>query len=109
MLEATTYFISLALFGFVIFGTVQVRDEMLLLICIPPMFVALVVGFIMLIYMGETFGVPVAIGSLVVPLPLAWLLGRRYTVRDLLIVIYLAWALGMVFALVAFNFPDAGS
>jgi hypothetical protein len=107
MLEGTTYFLSLAMFAFVIFGTVYVRHETLILACIPPMFVALVVGFIMWIYAFETFGLPMALAALAVPFPAAWFLGRRYSVRDLLIVIYLAWALGMVCALMAFSFPDA--
>ncbi len=107
MLEGATYFVTLAMFAFVIFGTVYVRHETLILVCIPPMFVALVVGFTMWIYAFETFGLPMALAALVVPFPLAWRLGRRYSVRDLLIVIYLAWALGMVCALVAFSFPDS--
>jgi hypothetical protein len=107
MLEGTTYFLSLTMFAFVVFGTVYVRHETLILACIPPMFVALIVGFIMWIYAYETFGLPMALASLAVPFPVAWRLGRRYSVRDLLIAIYLAWALGMVCALVAFSFPDA--
>jgi hypothetical protein len=108
MLEGVTYFFSIAMFAFVISGTVYVRDETLILVCIPPMFVALVVGFVMWIYAMETFGLPMALAALAAPLPAAWFLGRRYTLRDLLIVIYLAWALGMVAALIAFRFPDAG-
>jgi uncharacterized PurR-regulated membrane protein YhhQ (DUF165 family) len=107
MLEGATYFVTLAMFAFVIFGTVYVRHETLILACIPPMFVACIVGFIMWVYAFETFGLTMALAALAVPFPVAWRLGRRYSVRDLLIVIYLAWALGMVFALVAFSFPDA--
>jgi hypothetical protein len=107
MLEGATYFVTLTMFAFVIFGTAYVRHEMLILMCIPPMFVALIVGFIMWVYAFETFGLPMALAALVLPFPLAWRLGRRFPVRDLLIVIYLAWALGMVCALVAFSFPDA--
>jgi hypothetical protein len=106
MLEATTYFVTLTMFAFVIFGTVHVRHETLILVCIPPMFVALVVGFTMWVYAFETFGPVMALAALAVPFPLAWRLGRRSSVRDLLIVIYLAWALGMVCALVVFTFPD---
>jgi hypothetical protein len=109
MLEGATYFITLAMFAFVVFCTVYVRHETLILACIPPMFVALVVGFTMWIYAFETFGLPMALGALAVPFPLAWLLGRRYSVRDLLIAIYLAWAIGMVCALAAFSFPDQQS
>jgi len=107
MLEGTTYFVTLTMFAFVIFGTVYVRHETLILACIPPMFVALIVGFTMWIYAFETFGLPLALAALVVPFPVAWRLGRRYSARDLLIVIYLAWAVGMVCALLAFSFPDA--
>lgn len=107
MLEAATYFTCLVLFAFVIFTTVYVRHETLILACIPPMFVALIVGFVMLIYAFETFGAALSLPALVVPFPLAWYLGKRYSTRDLLIVIYLAWAIGMVVALVAFSFPDA--
>ncbi|HEX4179070.1 MAG TPA: hypothetical protein VHY57_11560 [Rhizomicrobium sp.] len=107
MLEGTAYFVTLAMFAFVIFGTAHVRHETLILMCIPPMFVALIVGFTMWVYAFETFGLPMALAALVLPFPLAWRVWRRYSVRDLLIVIYLAWALGMVCALVAFSFPDA--
>jgi hypothetical protein len=106
MWEAAAYFITLAMFAFVIFSTAYVRHETLILACIPPMFVALIVGFTMWVYAFETFGLTMALAALVVPFPLAWRLGRRYSVRDLLIVIYLAWALGMVTALIAFSFPD---
>ena len=47
MLEATVYTVSVALFGFVIAGTARMRHDMLILACIPPMFVALIVGFSM--------------------------------------------------------------
>jgi hypothetical protein len=34
-------------------------------------------------------------------------LARRYTERDLLIAIYLVWAVGLVAALLAIGFPDS--
>ena len=108
LLEGATYFVTLALFAFVIFGTVYVRHETLILACIPPFFVASIVGFIMWIYAFETFGLAEGVVAVAAPFPLAWHLGRQFTVRDMLIVIYLAWALGMVCALFAFSFPDAG-
>jgi hypothetical protein len=107
MLEGSTYFATLALFGFVIVAAARMKDDMLLLACIPPVFMALVVGFMMAIYAGDTFGVPLVAAALLVALPVALMLARRYSPRDLLISIYLAWALGMVFALTAFGFPDA--
>ncbi|HXT81566.1 MAG TPA: hypothetical protein VN702_18520 [Acetobacteraceae bacterium] len=110
MAEALTYFVTLTLFGFVIQATARMRHEMLLLACIPPMFVALVVGFIMAVYAWETwetFGPAMVMAAAVLGFPVAWLCGRRYGPRDLLITIYLAWTVGMVCALVAFGFPDA--
>ena len=106
MLEAATYGVTLALFAFVIYGTIWVKHDMLLLICIPPVFFAAIVGFIMWIYTYETFGAVEAVVAAILPLPAARLLARRYSGRDLVITIYLAWTLGMVCALVAFSFPD---
>lgn len=106
MWEPITYFTALVLFSFVIFATARVRHETLILACIPPMVVAVTVGFVMLIYAGDTFGWLAMIPALVLPLPVAWRLGPVCSTRDLLIAIYLAWALGMVVALVAFSFPD---
>jgi hypothetical protein len=105
-MEALTYFVTLALFAFVILATLWVKHEMWILACIFPVFVAVIAGFIMWLYAYEEFGPGVAVGALVVPLPLAWRLGRVFSTRDLMIAIYLAWAMGMVCALVAFRFPD---
>jgi hypothetical protein len=108
MLEGASYGVTLVLFAFVIFATVWVKHDMLILACIPPAFVAIVVGFVMWIYTYETFGPAEAVVALLLPLPAAWKLSRRYSARDLVISIYLAWTIGMVCALYAFSFPDAG-
>ena len=107
MLEGATYFACLALFAFVLFASIWVRHELLLLACIPPFFVASIVGFVMWIYAWETFPPPVSLIAVALPFPVARYFGRRYGTRDLLLLIYLAWALGMVLALVAFSFPDS--
>ncbi len=107
MMEGLTYFVTLCLFAFVVIATARMQHDMMLLACIPPVFVALVVGFTMAVYAVTTFGVPMVVAAVLLPAPLAWWLGRRYSARDLLISIYLAWAVGMVFALIAFAFPDA--
>ncbi|MDR3536938.1 MAG: hypothetical protein P4L71_10605 [Acetobacteraceae bacterium] len=106
--EPTAYLATLVLFSFVVQATARMQHEMLLLACIPPVFVALIMGFVMGIYAGETFGVLPVLLALALPWPLAFRLGRRWTARDLLIAIYLAWAAGMVCALVALGFPDPG-
>jgi hypothetical protein len=106
MTEALVYLVTLLLFGFVIAGAALVSHEMLILVSIPPVFVALITGFIMALYAVESFGlVPVAAALLLAVPPAVWL-GRRLSSRDLLIAIYLAWAVGMVLALIAFSFPD---
>lgn len=104
--EPSIYFLGLVLFSFVVVAAARMSHEMLLLACIPPVFVASIMGFVMAIYSGETFGVVPVLVALLLPAPLAWWLAARWTSRDLLIAIYLAWAVGMVFALMAFGFPD---
>ena len=106
MTEALTYLATLALFSFVVVGAALLQHEMLILVSIPPVFVALVAGFIMAIYAQDNFGMlPVAVALLLAVPPALWL-GRQFSSRDMLISIYLAWAFGMVLAVVAFSFPD---
>jgi hypothetical protein len=106
--EPATYFATLTLFGFVILGSAMMRHEMLLLACIPAVFVAAIMGFVMALYAGETFGwAPTGAAILLGAVP-GWFLARRLTPRDLLLVVYLAWAIALVLALVGFGFPDRG-
>jgi hypothetical protein len=104
--EALAYLPTLALFSFVTVASGLMRHEMLILACIPPVFVAMIVGFIMAIYSGDAFGLLPTGAALAAGIPSGWLLARRLNARDLLIAIYLAWATALVLALVAFGFPD---
>lgn len=106
MTEALTYLSALALFSFVVVAAALLRHEMLILVSIPPVFMALITGFTMALYAADTFGLPPVGAALLLAVPPAWWLGRRFSSRDLLIAIYLAWACGMVLALIAFGFPD---
>ena len=106
MQEALAYLSTLALFSFVILGTARMRHELLLLACIPPMFVALIVGFVMTLYAGSSFGYWSVGVALLIGAPPAWGLARRLQPRDLLIAIYLGWAVALLLALIAFSFPD---
>lgn len=106
VLEALTYLSTLFLFSFVTAASGMMRHEMLLLACIPPVFVALVVGFVMALYASDAFGMlPTCAALLLGVLPGFWL-ARRFQPRDLLIAIYLGWAAALVLALVGFSFPD---
>lgn len=106
MAEALAYLPTLALFSFVTVASAMMRHEVLILACIPPVFVALIVGFVMAIYAGETFGLLPTGAVLALGVPSGWLLARRLQPRDLLIAIYLAWAVALLLALIAFGFPD---
>ncbi|HBK06014.1 MAG TPA: hypothetical protein DDZ81_09130 [Acetobacteraceae bacterium] len=108
MAEAAVYLLTLALFSFVIVASARMRHEMLLLACIPPVFVASIVGFVMTLYAGDAFGALPTGAALAAGVPPGWLLARRFKSRDLLIAIYLGWAVALVLALIAFGFPDRG-
>jgi hypothetical protein len=104
--EALAYLLTLALFSFVIVASARMRHEMLLLACIPPVFVASIVGFIMALYAGDAFGAAPTGAALVLGGPPGWWLARRFKPRDLLIAIYLSWMVALIVALIAFGFPD---
>lgn len=79
---------------------------MMLLACIPPVFVAAIMGFVMAIYAGETYGPMLPLLALLPGPFVAWRLSRAVAPRDQLIAIYLAWVVGMVFALIGVQMPD---
>ncbi len=106
MEEALAYLPTLALFSFVIVASARMRHDMLLLVCVPPVFVAMIMGFTMAIYAGDAFGVVPVVAALTLGAPPALWLARRLKARDLLIAIYLAWAVALVLALIALTFPD---
>jgi hypothetical protein len=101
------YFITVGLFWLVLLAAARMRHDVMLVFCIPPVFVAIVMGFSMGIYAWDTFG---TLQALACPIP-AWFgareLARRYNARDFLIAIYFVWAVGLVFATIAVEFPDA--
>jgi hypothetical protein len=105
--EALVYGVAIALFAFVVCATGFVRHETAILICIPPVFLAMIAGFAMWGHLYGLAGGGAGVVALLPGYPAARFLARRSTTRDLLIAIYLAWALGMVVALIGFSFPDA--
>jgi hypothetical protein len=104
--EPLVYLLTLALFSFVIIASARMSHDMLLLACIPPVFVAMILGFFMALYAGEVFGATLIGVALALGVPPGWWLAGRFGPRDLVIAIYLAWAAALVVALVAFGFPD---
>ena len=69
-LEPLVYAIGLALFGFVVAAAARMTHDTMLVACIPPVFVAMVMGFVMAIYAGETCGLALpAIALIGVPMP----------------------------------------
>jgi hypothetical protein len=106
VLEGPLYFVTVTLFWLVLLASGRMRHDLLLVFCIPAVFVAIVMGFAMAIYAWDTFG---TLQAVLCPV-LAWFgareLARRYDARDLLVAIYLIWAVGLVTALVAVGFPD---
>ncbi len=106
MAEALIYGVAVALFVFVVCATAFVRHEIAIMACIPPVFVAFVTGFAMWVHLYGLGGLGAGIVALLPGYPAARYLARRFPPRDLIIAIYLAWAVGMVVALVGFSFPD---
>jgi hypothetical protein len=107
ILEPLAYGLALAFFGYVILATARMQHDMMLVLCIPPVFVALIMGFVMAVYAGDTFGLKLPFAALVPAAAGAWWVPRLYAPRDQLIAIYLAWAVGMVCALIGVGMPDA--
>lgn len=106
MTEALTYLSALVLFSFVTAASALMKHEMLLLACIPPVFVALIMGFVMTLYAGDAFGWASTGVALVAGIPPGWWLSRRFKPKDLLIAIYLGWAVSLVLVLIGVSFPD---
>jgi hypothetical protein len=104
--EPLIYGLAVALFGIVVCTAAFVRHEMLVLACIPPVFVAFIMGFTMWVHLLGLAGLGGGIAALLPGYPTARILARRFDTRDLLIAVYLAWVGGMAVALVGVSFPD---
>ena len=72
MLAELLYFVSIASFGFVILGAAQLPSGTGLVIAIFPVFIAMIVGFVMWVYAWSEFGPVVSVGSLVAPIAAVW-------------------------------------
>mgnify|MGYP003705119949 FL=1 len=54
--EAAVYATALAGFAYVFVAAARLRHETLILACIPPVFVSIIMGFVMGIYAWDSFG-----------------------------------------------------
>ena len=108
MLAAVLYFVSIALFGFVVLGAAQLPNDIWLVAAIFPVFIALILGFVMWVYAWSEFGLPVSIGSLLAPLAAAVAVRHRLSTRDLFFAICGTVVLGLICARLAFLAADIG-
>jgi hypothetical protein len=108
MLAELLYFVSIALFGFAVLATLLVPESNWLVACIIPVFISLIVGFVMSIYAWSEFGAALGAGSLVVPLVAVVLIRGALSVRNLFIAICAAVVVGLVCARFAFVAADIG-
>lgn len=108
MTEAAAYLSAIALFSFVTTASVFMRHEMLLLACMPAVFLALIMGFVMALYAADTFGLAPVGGALAAGAAPGYWLSRRFKPKDLLIAIYLGWAVALLLVLIGVGFPDRG-
>ena len=108
MLAELLYFVSIALFGFVILGAAQLPNDLWLVAGIFPVFIAMIVGFMMWVYAWSEFGLAVSIGSLVVAIVAAVPVRRLLSTRNLFIAICATVVLGLICARFAFLAADLG-
>jgi hypothetical protein len=102
------YFVSIALFGFVILGAAQLPNDMWLVAGIFPVFIAMIVGFMMWVYAWSEYSLAVSIGSLVVAIVAAVPVRRLLSTRNLFIAICATVVLGLICARYAFLAADLG-
>ena len=107
MLAELLYFVSIALFGFVILGAVQLPNDMWLVAGIFPVFIAMILGYMRWVYAWSEYGLPVSVGSLVVPIAAAVSV-RRVSTRNLFIAICATTVIGLICARLAILAADLG-
>ena len=107
MLGELLYVAAIALFVFVLAGAAQLPNGIWLAVSLVPVFLALVVGGMMLIVAVQVFPLPVSLGALAVPVAAAFAV-RRWSERDLFVAICGAAVLGVICAWPAIQLTDFG-
>jgi hypothetical protein len=108
MLAEVLYFVSIALFGFVVLGAAQLPNSVWLVISIFPVFIAMILGFVMWIYAWSEFGLAMSVGALIVPIVVAVAVRHLLSTRDLFIVICGTVVVALICARLAFMAADIG-
>ena len=108
MLVQLLYFMSIAFFGFVVLGAAQLPNGMWLVVAIFPVFIAMILGFVMWVYAWSELGLVVSVGSLVVPIAASVAVRRLLSTRDLFIAICATVVLGLICARFAILAADIG-
>jgi hypothetical protein len=108
MLAPLLYFLSIALFAFAVLAATQIPESNWLIASIFPVFIALILGFIMSVYAWSEYGPVLGAASLLVPLIAIVLVRRSLSVRNMFLALCAAVAIGLVCARLAFLAADIG-
>ena len=108
MLAATLYFIAIASFAFAVLAATQVPESNWLIAAIFPVFIALIMGFVMSVYAWSEYGVPMGVGTLVVPVVAIALVRKSLSIRSMFIALCGAVVVGLIVARLAFLAADIG-
>lgn len=108
MMAPLLYFLSIALFGFVVLGASQIPNGMWLVACIFPVFIAMILGFVMWVFAWSEYSIVVSLGSLLAPVVGIVAIRRRLSTEWLFAVICAAVVVALVFARFAFIAADIG-
>ena len=108
MLAGSLYFLAIASFAFAVLAATQVPESNWLIAAIFPVFIALIMGFVMSVYAWSEYGVPLGVGTLLVPLAAIVLVRKSLSVRNMFIALCGAVVMGLIFARLAFLAADIG-
>jgi hypothetical protein len=102
------YFVSIGLFGCAVLAAVQLPNDMWLVASMFPVFIAMILGFMMWVYAWSEFSLTVSLGSLILPVVAALLVRNRMSTAKLFIAICATVIVGLICARFAFLAADLG-
>jgi hypothetical protein len=108
MLAEALYFLSIALFAFATLAATQVPESNWLIASIFPVFIAMILGFVMSVFAWSEFGPVLGASTLIVPLGVMVAVRKSFSARNLFIAICAAVGIGLVCARFAFLAADIG-